>query len=730
MQPFPSTLEGTSTVVQASREPVIRGPADAKVIKIIRDEAPAIAERWAEEVGRVPFARVSESVAAPHVRADRLRIYLLALMDHVEDPSSRKNREVLRSIIRAEHLRTIDLSRVIANQLILRRILVDFVQENIPDANTTGARRVASFAVDAGIEEISLLMEEHMQMQAILVRCLSCTPGDRSELEQSFARFCRNAMDYFDADFVAVFRYLADSEELMCIGCSAKGVAISKDSRMFLTSFPLAGEALEHRSARTCISPAWSAGQKRKVLGQMSFDHCIVVPLLRGNIKLGVMFIGDTTGPTPFTPDEVSIAEDFGADIVRIMENVELFEKLSIRSRAQTALIETAANLQKEIESSEIFRIVSEKMAELIPCSELAFYMFDWSRKVGNPVYATGPYASETMEDRDFPADEGYVGHVARTKKAEIIFDTEEDNRGSYIPGTPATHCRMLAVPILGKKEVLGVVELLKYPPDVFTNEDLEVATMFANHAAVALENARLLSEVSSTRDQVQLHMDLLTHDIANYTTPVMAYIESLRARKGLDPEVAQAIEKAYSQVDNIVYLVDTVRTIAKLRENSLPRLERIDLRAVLDGAVAEARARSPGRTIEVSVKLPQGPVIVTADPMLKDAFVNLFVTACRSSKKSEARMAVSAEDQREGTRDMWLVRVEDPGRSVPDALKREVLVMTKRSRSELTGGFGIGLAAAKSIVDRCSGKMWVSDIVPRDPSKGCVFNILLPRAG
>jgi signal transduction histidine kinase len=708
---------------------VVRGPTDAKVIKLIRDEAATIVERWAAEVGRVPFARVSESVAAPQVRAERLRTYLTALMDHVQDPSSRKEREVLRSVIRSEHLRTLDLSRIVANQLMLRRILVDFVQERIPDGGETGARRVASFAVDTGIEEIALLMEEHVQMQSVLVKCLSCTPGDRSELEQSFARFCRNAMDYFDADFVSVFRHIQDTEELMCIGCSAKGVAISKDSRMFLSSFPLAAEALQSRAPRTCVSPAWSPGQKRKVLGQMSFDHCIVVPLLRGEARLGVMFIGDTTGPTPFTPDEVSIAEDFGADIVRIMENVDLFEKLSIRSRAQTALIETAANLQKEIESSQIFRIVSEKMAELIPCNELAFYMFDWSRKVGNPVYATGPYASETMEDRDFPADTGYVGHVARTKRAEIIFDTEEDGRGSYIPGTPATHSRMLAVPILGKKEVLGVVELLKYPPDTFTKEDLEVATMFANHAAVAIENAGLLNEVSSTRDQVQLHMDLLTHDIANYTTPVMAYIESLRAMKGLDPEVAQAVEKAYSQVDNIAYLVDTVRTLARLRENALPKLAKTDLRAVLEGAVAEARARSPGRVIDVSVKLPQGPVNVVADPMLKDAFLNLFVTASRSSKRPETRMAVTAEEHKEGRRNMWLVRVEDPGRSVPDALKREVLTMTKRSRSELTGGFGIGLAAAKSIVDRYSGKMWVSDIVPRDPSKGCVFNMLLPRA-
>ena len=483
-------LEGARTVMQERRGITLGGPADAQVLKLIRDELPAVVDLWATEAGRVPFARVSESVGAPAVRSERLRSYLLALLDFVEAPDSRKAKEVLRSTIRSEHMRSLSMSAIMANQLILRRILVDMVQEKVPDANTLGARRVASFVVDTGCEQIALMMEEFMLMQSDLVRCMSCAPGDRPQLEQSFARFCRNSMDYFDSDFVAVFRFLKDSQELMCTGCSAKGVAIPRDSRMFLSSFPLAAEAIQLRRSRTCVPPGWSAGPKKKVLGQMAFDHCMVVPLMREDQALGVMFIGDTSGPTTYTPDELSIAEDLAANIVRIMENVELFEKLSIRARAQTALIETAASLQKEIESSEIYRIISDKMAELIPSNELAFYMYDWTRRVGNPVYATGPYASEVMEDRDFPAEVGYAGHVARTRKAEIVLDTEADGRGDYIPGTPATHCRMLAVPILGRKEVLGVIELLKYPPDTFTAEDLEVATVRGYLAARFGDNA------------------------------------------------------------------------------------------------------------------------------------------------------------------------------------------------------------------------------------------------
>jgi GAF domain-containing protein len=626
-------------------------------------------------------------------------------------------------------MRTLNLSTVVSNQLLLRNIILDLLEDKLDDAEMPEARRLVCSLVDRSVQEVSILMEEHAQMQSVLIKCLSCAPGDRSEVEQSFAKFCRNAMDYFDADFVAVFEVLEAEGELECMGCYAKGVAISRGSRMQLSSFPLAQEVIDNKGSRTCVSQPWASGTRSKILGKMTFNHCMVVPLARSERVVGILFIGDNTGPTSFTADEVSAAEDIGAYIVRILENLELFEILSIRSRAQTSLIETAASLQKEIESHEMYRLISEKIIELIPCNEMAFYVFDWDRGVGNPVYATGPYAAEVMEDRDFPSSVGYVGHVARTKKVEIIQDTEEDSRGEPIPATPATHSRMLAVPILGRKEVLGVIELLKYPPDNFTNEDVEVATMFANHAAVAMENSKLLQEVSRTRDQVELHMDLLSHDIANYTTPITAYIDSLRARGGLDPEATQAIEKTYTQADNIMQLVDMVRTMAKLRENRQSKLVPTDLRATIEKAVAEVKARNGPADFQVTVKFPRTPVLVIADELLKEVFTNMMTTMAKSSRSVSARLEISAEVKEEGSKSYWWVKVAQPGRSIPDNLKSEVLMMTKSSRSELTSGFGIGLATARSIVERYSGHMWVTDLVPRNPSKGCVFNMTLPKA-
>jgi signal transduction histidine kinase len=121
--------------------------------------------------------------------------------------------------------------------------------------------------------------------------------------------------------------------------------------------------------------------------------------------------------------------------------------------------------------------------------------------------------------------------------------------------------------------------------------------------------------------------------------------------------------------------------------------------------------------------------MLVKADDMLKDVFTNLFYSTALSDRQEKVVITVTAEPRRDNKNEYWWIKVMQPSKLIPDDLKVEVLKMSKSSKSELAGGFGIGLAAAKGIVTHYSGMMWVSDIVKGDFSKGCMFNILLPRA-
>ncbi len=699
------------------------------VLQALRAGAGAIAERWVSESSRETFTRVVDDAGESRMRVKRLEEYILALVSHYASGGAPETLSSLRTVLRSEHLRTLELKKMISDHHLLRRIMREVLRASLPEEELGRAESAVAALMDMGIEESVHLVEQFIETQKMLARCSWAPVGDSHEGDQLHTVFCRNAAEYFDADLVALFRYNEDMEELICISSFGRGVSLSRDSRFRLESFPLAKTAFDSLEAVCCSEGSAPWSRSKKVLGGMRFAHCIVSPLHDGRQILGALLVGDSSRMENYTVEEVGLVDELSRQAVRVLESSDALELLSMRSRAQRALIEAAAEMQQEIDSEEIYRILATKLVELLPSNEVAFYTFDWERSVGNPVYATGPYASEIMADRDFPISIGIVGSVARSKKAEIIPDTEVDERAAVIPDTPDTHTAMLAIPILGRKDVLGVLELMRYLPSSFTREELEIGTLFASHVAAALENAALLRDITKARNEMALHMDLMTHDIANHVTPVVAYLESLQQRLRDDPEASRVLERSTSQIEQITRLVDMVRTMARVRDPAPRKYTKQDIGSAVDRAVEAVNGSNPRNQLEVALELPHERMLVLADDLLQEIFENLLVIAVRPERDGPTRVRISAETTTRSYREHWLVHLYLPTRTVSNGLKAAVGDMAKPSKAELVGGFGIGLATARNIIDRYSGKLWVSDIVPGDPSKGAVFNVLLPKA-
>ena len=96
----------------------------------------------------------------------------------------------------------------------------------------------------------------------------------------------------------------------------------------------------------------------------------------------------------------------------------------------------------------------------------------------------------EVKEEILLKVGEGITGWVAKEGKPALIRNVGEDSR--YVEANPNVRSE-LAVPIKWGDEVVGVLNLDHYRPDAFAEEDLDLLTAFANVAAVALKNAKVL---------------------------------------------------------------------------------------------------------------------------------------------------------------------------------------------------------------------------------------------
>jgi diguanylate cyclase (GGDEF)-like protein len=96
---------------------------------------------------------------------------------------------------------------------------------------------------------------------------------------------------------------------------------------------------------------------------------------------------------------------------------------------------------------------------------------------------------------------EGIVGHVAATKSPMYVPDVSKEPR--YIPANSRVKSE-LALPLMVRDEVIGILDLGSDKNDYFTDEMIGLLAMFAAQASVALENARLYSSERRRMRQIE----------------------------------------------------------------------------------------------------------------------------------------------------------------------------------------------------------------------------------
>ena len=99
------------------------------------------------------------------------------------------------------------------------------------------------------------------------------------------------------------------------------------------------------------------------------------------------------------------------------------------------------------------------------------------------------------------PLGEGLVGYAALHREPVLVSDVSQDPR--YINAVADVRSE-LAIPLLLKDRCIGVVDLESPELDAFSKRDVEILTLLASQAAVAIENARLYEEVRANEERLE----------------------------------------------------------------------------------------------------------------------------------------------------------------------------------------------------------------------------------
>ena len=223
----------------------------------------------------------------------------------------------------------------------------------------------------------------------------------------------------------------------------------------------------------------------------------IVVPLLHKSRPIGALNIL-SQNQNQFTHRDVSILSQFGAQVAVALVNARLYE----RSRRDAEAFETLAEIGREVASvldlEELITRIAQLTRRVIDYRTFGIFLLN---DLGELEIKVAVKFGEKVDVPRIRLGEGLVGYAALHREAVLVSDVSQDPR--YIKIVPDVRSE-LAIPLLLKDRCIGVVDLESPELDAFSKRDVEILTLLAGQAAVAIENASLYDEVRTTQERLE----------------------------------------------------------------------------------------------------------------------------------------------------------------------------------------------------------------------------------
>ncbi len=216
----------------------------------------------------------------------------------------------------------------------------------------------------------------------------------------------------------------------------------------------------------------------------------------------------------------------------------------------------------------------------------------------------------------------------------------------------------------------------------------------------------------------------MLAHELRNPLAPIRNALHLLKLPAVTGAVAAQAREMMERQVEHMVRLVDDLLDVSRITRGKIKlQKEAVDLAAVLARAVEAATPLLEGRRHHFTASLPEGGVLVEADPTrLAQVVVNLLNNAAKFTPEG-GRISLVAG--RQGTQ--AVITVRDDGLGIrADALSHifDLFVQSDSTLDRSQGGLGIGLTLVRSLVEMHGGGV---EAHSDGPGRGSEFIVRLP---
>jgi signal transduction histidine kinase len=316
------------------------------------------------------------------------------------------------------------------------------------------------------------------------------------------------------------------------------------------------------------------------------------------------------------------------------------------------------------------------------------------------------------------PMEGSVAGWVVQTGEPLVVpdvrndprfdFSSKADEQSSFITRS------ILAVPLITRKGVIGVLEANNKQDGAFTDEDVELLSVLGSQAAVAVQNALLFQQSDLIAE--------IVHEMRTPLNSVIAYADLMQRPAVTLDQCLQFAGIIYHEAERISEMTNNFLDLARLQSGRAALAQdRVDLSTVIHMAINVLKPQADAKQIMLSVDIPAALLPILGDAQrLHQALLNLLSNAVKYCDSGD-NVVVSVKCGE----DLVTVSVADTGPGIPaDALPSifERFYRVPGTERRVVGT-GLGLAITQQIVEAHGGEISVSS----EEGHGTTFTFTLP---